>query len=309
MGPRDSCESNLHLSLILLTKSNGKLRPAMCEHCSATNITVCLAHLGFAPCVPCKRSGATCNTAGKGAIIYHNEMVDHRAIVYDDECDFSRSRRLKPEVRVKHIATARSRKGISGKVVPKGLAPAPNELMGAIQGLCDPLGRMELDMRYVMHAMHSIIAQSFQGVTAAGHQNNIVVPPREPTSFPAQPAADRTSENISMQPTYSSPSHYEMESTYPGAWATDSRMHQSSSDNLMAPFVETPYDPRHDAGTGPYQFPAAPMPGVTYMPHDGTLYDINRRNFPEYVQGSSTGQSTRETQELWQEHYPYGEEE
>jgi hypothetical protein len=289
-----------------LNKYNGKLRPATCDHCLATGIIVCLAHLGFAPCVPCKRSGATCNTDGKRAVDYHKKMVDLQDIVYDDECDFSRSRRLKPEVRLKHQATARSRKG---KAAPMGSTPAPNELMQAIQGLCDRLGRMEVDIQCVAVGMHSMMAQSFQGATAAGHQSNTAVPPHEPTSFPAQPAANSTSENILTQPTYSGPRNYEMEPTYPGAPATDSRMHQSSSDILMAPFVETAYDPRHDAGTGPYQFPTAPMSGVAYMPHDGIRYDINYRNFPEHVQGSSTGKSARETQELWQEHYPYGEEE
>jgi hypothetical protein len=227
-------------------------------------------------------------------------MVDEKNIVYDDSCDFGESRRLKAEVRNKYKGTSRSRsrKAISGKAARRDPTPAPNDLAQAIQGLCEGFGRMELNVQYLTR-MQSMMAQSLQGVTPAGHQNNVVVPPREPTPsgfFPlaVQPAAD---ENISMQPTYLGPGNYEAESAYTGTMATDSRMHQSSSDSFMGPSAETPYNPRHDVNTGPYRFPAAPMPGTAYMPHDGILYG--------YVQGSSTGQSARELK--WQDN-PYREE-
>jgi hypothetical protein len=258
-----------------------------CGHCVKYNLA-CIGHMVFAPCVPCHHVRAGCFMNGISAIIYHSELMRLKIMVYDKQCDFLESHKVNPEVHRRYEL------GLGHAMVDdnnneEGVGAGGNcmaiELVCAIHGLSKEMGWMQLRMHGMMGDMLWVMGE-LQQVT--GPDSTSVAPPPNEFSFVAQPITGPISENNSTQ---ARPNTYRIEPIYPATPTIDSWMHPASLNTpTQLTSMQSNSVPRGDTPT--YQFlPALSLFDSFYQDNSG----------PQYIDGSSTGLSTHETGELWQQ--------
>ena len=221
-------------------------------------------------------------------------------MVYDDQCDFTESRRVKSEVR------SRYERGMGHAMLEDEEEPEQEEgaggnreLVNAIYALNEEMGRMQLRMQGMMGDMFQV-TEELQRVI--GHHNTSAAPPPDEHYFLAQPITGPVSENNSTPP------------ILPNAHGTINPPTPTTDNWIYQPSFNTPTEstwmPSNNAfcsDTHPYQFPAVPeagtpTAGTTRARTDIYLFDpaYQDDSGPQYIEGSSTGLSARETGEIWQ---------
>lgn len=265
--------SQIYIKATLLSYAYGKIRPEKCNRCNKLRLA-CLGHMGFTPCVACKQVGHGCKTGLLFALDYHASLVQKKIIVYDDDCDFYKSRKVKLEVR-KRYANAKSKVSRS---------PEMEKLLGVMEKLCEDMEHMKVDVHGMRGGIHHIM-EELQRVP--GRDISVATPPDEPSS--------------SAQPT-SNP--YGLESAYPATPTVDNWQCSTNAPMETSEWLLPTALPRTD--TNSYQFPAVPEVGTSGT-SDAHADDIMYGPYVqddlglEYVEGSSTGMSVRERDFRWQQ--------
>ena len=291
--------------------------------------------MGFCPCVPCKQIGEGCYTNGKHSVPYHAELVQAEVMVYDNRCDFIESRKVKPEVRSRYERSmnhtmldeeeeeeAEAEAEVEAEA---GGNSGTRELVDAIHKLSKEMGRMQLRMQGMMGDMFRV-TEELQRVNGR-HSTSAAPPPDEHSSL-AQPITDPISENNSTPPIL--PNAYGTHPINPPTPTIDSWMrHPSLNTPTESTWMQSNNVSYSD--THPYQFPAVPEAGTpttgahtdinlfdpTLYPgdsiyQDNSMYQDNSiyqgDSGPQYIEGSSTGLSARETGEVWQRDFAYDNE-
>ena len=226
--------------------------------------------MGFTPCVACKQVGHGCATGNLHSVDYHASLVEERSIKYDDDCDFLESRKIKSEIRRKY-ANAKPKVSRS---------PEMEKLLGIMEKLSKDMEHMKVDV----HGMRGDVRRVMEEFQRVPRRDIIVATPQdEPRS--------------STQPT-SNP--YGLESAYPATPTVDKWDRFVNARMETSPPTALPH-----ANTNSYQFPAVPavLTSGTYDAHaDDVLHGayFQDNSGLEYIEGSSTGMSLRETGAKWQ---------
>jgi len=164
-----------------------------------------------------------------------------------------------------------------------GRNPTTSALVDAINRLSEEMGQMQRRMQGIMGDMFWVMGE-LQRVN--GRHSTSAAPPPDEHSFIAQPNTGPIGENNSTPPIL--PNAYGIHPINPPTPTIHSWMH-------------------------PYQFPAVPeagtpTAGTTHARTDINLFDpvYQDDSGPQYIEGSSTGLSARETGEMWQ--YDFADE-
>jgi hypothetical protein len=270
--------------------------------------------MGFAPCVPCKQTGAGCFMGAKNSVKYHQELVRLKVMVYDHRCDFMESRKIKPEVRSRYergMGHAMLEDGDEEEEAKEGAGghPMTRQLVDTIHRLREEIGWMQLQMQGMMGDMYWVM-QELQRVNE-NHSTSAAPPPDE-YFLVARPITGPVGETNSTPLVL--PDAYGIRPTDPLTPTIDSWMyHPSFNTPTESTWIQSNNVSLSD--THPYQFPAVPQAGTptTSTTRDHTdIYQFDPvyqdDSGPQYGEGSSTGLSARETGELWQQDFADGDE-
>jgi hypothetical protein len=251
-------------------------------------------------------------------------------MVYDHRCDFIESRRVKPEVRSRYersmnhtMVDEEEEEEEEAEEVEEAEAEAQaeaggnsgtRELVDAIHELSKEMGQMQLRMQGMMGDMFRV-TEELQRVN--GRHSTSAAPPPDQHSSLAQPITDPISENNSTPPIL--PNAYGTLTPTTDSWMHDPSINTPTESTWMQS-NNVSYSDTH-----PYQFPAVPEAGTptigahtdiylfdpTLFPDDSIYQDnsiYQGNSGPQYIEGSSTGLSARETGEVWQRDFAYDNE-
>ena len=219
-----------------------------------------------------------------------------KVMVYDERCDFTDSCKVKPEVHSRyenatgHAMLDEEEQEQEQEEQGAGRNLMSRELVDTINGLSEKMGQMQLGMQGIMDDMFWM-TEEFQRVIGR-HCPSTAPPPDELTG----PVNQNHSSPLIL------PSAYGTHPSNPPTPTIDSWMYQPS---LNTPTESTwTQSALNDSDTHPYQFPAVPeagtpTTGTTRARTDIFLFNLDDLG-PQYIEGSSTGQSARETGEIWQ---------